>query len=942
MAMKNITGIALKTLLGLILLILILLFTVPLIFKEKIRTKVEQVINESVNASVKFEDYKLGFFRNFPNLSFTLKNGSVVGINKFQNDTLAGFKSFDLVFNLASLFKKSGYEVKSIVVDQAVVNVIYLKDGSANYDIMKDTTETTTSAKESSSGMKVLLKKVAIRNSSISYIDKASDMQAYLKNLNFDLKGDMTMSETDLQIAANAGEFTFIMEGMKYLNKTVVDSKFDLLANLDKMNFTFRENYFTINDLKLNFSGTVDMPGDDIATDIKFNTDETSLKTLLSLIPAVYMTDYKDLKTSGDFSLSGSAKGIYSDADSTMPDISLAMSVTNGLISYPSLPEQIKNINIKSDVFVDGKDMDKTLVNIDRFHMELAGSPFDMTFSLKTPMSDPDFKGSMIGKIDLAALSKAVPMDSITLSGIIDMSVEMAGRLSMIEKEQYESFKASGKMNISNMLIAMIGYPEVKINNAGFEFTPAFAKMTNTSLNVGGKSNFILNGRLENYIPYVFSDGTIKGNMSLRSSLVDVSEIISKMAIDTTSVEDTSALAVIKVPEKIDFDFDALIDEFTYDNIKAQKVKGHIIVRDGILSLRETGMNILGGIISMNADYDTRDILKPVMKANFDMQNIGVKDAFNTFNTVQKLAPGAKGIDGKINAQLDYVSLLGKDMMPLIQSINGAGKLQSNEITLVESATFNKMKEVLKLGEKYSNTFKDINVSFTLKDGRIYVNPFDTKVGNIKMNVSGDQGIDQTLNYLIKTEIPRSDLGSSVNSLIDNLSTQAAAFGIAFKPSDVIKVNVKVTGTFGKPVVLPVFGNTSGESGGGLLGTAKETVNQTIGNTVDKGKEELRKEAESQGNKLIQEAEIRGQQLRDEAAKGAEKIRQETDIQAQKILDAAASKGAIAKLAAQRSTDALKKEAEKRALQLTQEADIQANKLVEEAKKKKEELINRI
>ena len=942
MAMKNITGIALKTLLGLILLILILLFTVPLIFKEKIRTKVEQVINESVNASVKFEDYKLGFFRNFPNLSFTLKNGSVVGINKFQNDTLAGFKSFDLVFNLASLFKKSGYEVKSIVVDQAVVNVIYLKDGSANYDIMKDTTETTTSAKESSSGMKVLLKKVAIRNSSISYIDKASDMQAYLKNLNFDLKGDMTMSETDLQIAANAGEFTFIMEGMKYLNKTVVDSKFDLLANLDKMNFTFRENYFTINDLKLNFSGTVDMPGDNIATDIKFNTDETSLKTLLSLIPAVYMTDYKDLKTSGDFSLSGSAKGIYSDADSTMPDISLAMSVTNGLISYPSLPEQIKNINIKSDVFVDGKDMDKTLVNIDRFHMELAGSPFDMTFSLKTPMSDPDFKGSMIGKIDLAALSKAVPMDSITLSGIIDMSVEMAGRLSMIEKEQYESFKASGKMNISNMLIAMIGYPEVKINNAGFEFTPAFAKMTNTSLNVGGKSNFILNGRLENYIPYVFSDGTIKGNMSLRSSLVDVSEVMSKMAIDTTSVEDTSALAVIKVPEKIDFDFDALIDEFTYDNIKAQKVKGHIIVRDGILSLRETGMNILGGIISMNADYDTRDILKPVMKANFDMQNIGVKDAFNTFNTVQKLAPGAKGIDGKINAQLDYVSLLGKDMMPLIQSINGAGKLQSNEITLVESATFNKMKEVLKLGEKYSNTFKDINVSFTLKDGRIYVNPFDTKVGNIKMNVSGDQGIDQTLNYLIKTEIPRSDLGSSVNSLIDNLSTQAAAFGIAFKPSDVIKVNVKVTGTFGKPVVLPVFGNTSGESGGGLLGTAKETVNQTIGNTVDKGKEELRKEAEAQGNKLIQEAEIRGQQLRDEAAKGAEKIRQETDIQAQKILDAAASKGAIAKLAAQRSTDALKKEAEKRALQLTQEADIQANKLVEEAKKKKEELINRI
>ena len=140
--------------------------------------------------------------------------------------------------------------------------------------------------------------------------------------------------------------------------------------------------------------------------------------------------------------------------------------------------------------------MDKSTVDVDLFHMELAGSPFDMTFALKTPVSDPDFKGSMAGHIDLSALSKAVPMDSIRLSGIIDMSVAMAGRMSMIEKEQYEDFKASGKMGIKNMLVAMTGYPEVKINKAGFEFTPAYAAMTNTSLNVGGKSDFALNGRL--------------------------------------------------------------------------------------------------------------------------------------------------------------------------------------------------------------------------------------------------------------------------------------------------------------------------------------------------------------------------------------------------------------------------------------------------------------
>ena len=87
------------------------------------------------------------------------------------------------------------------------------------------------------------------------------------------------------------------------------------------------------------------------------------------------------------------------------------------------------------------------------------------------------------------------------------------------------------------------------------------------------------------------------------------------------------------------------------------------------------------------------------------------------------------------------------------------------KLTLLSSVAYNQMKKVLKLGDSYSNTFKDLNVSFSLKEGRIYVRPFNTKVGNIKMNISGDQGLDQTLNYVIKTEIPRSDLGSSVNNV---------------------------------------------------------------------------------------------------------------------------------------------------------------------------------
>lgn len=939
--MKKMTGLILKIFLGLFLVILLLAFAVPIIFKGKIREKVVQVINGSVNAKVSFGDYKLGFFRNFPNLTFSLDDVSVTGIDKFENDTLTSFKTLNLVFNLSSLFKKTGYEVKSVVINDATVNALVLEDGSANWDIMKEPTENET-PEESSAGMKIQLKNIEILNSSISYIDRSSSIETWLNKMNFNIKGDMTSSEADLEILANSAEVTFIMEGMKYLNKATADARINVAANLDSMVFNLRDNYLRINDLGLNFAGMVAMPGEDIKTDLTFKSEQTSFKSLLSVIPAVYMADFKDLKTTGEFNLSGSAKGVYSDADSTMPDISLDLSVSNGMISYPALPEQIKNIAIKSKVFVDGKDMDKTTVNVDKFHMELAGNPFDMSFDLKTPVSDPDFKGSMAGRIDFTALARAIPMDSLNISGLMEVSLSMAGRMSMIEKEQYDKFKAAGNMDISNMLVSMTGYPDVKINTAGFNFTPAYAALENADLNVGGRSDFSLSGRLENYIPYVFKNETIRGNLSLHSKVVDLGEIMSKIVTDTTEINDTTSLAVIKIPENIDFDFNALIDKFVYDKIKVSNLKGHIIVKNGILSMKETGMNLLGGSILMNADYDTRDTLKPLVRMDLGIQNLGVNDAFTTFNTIQQLAPTSKGITGKVNLNLSYSSLLGRNFMPLIQTISGGGKLQSNEITLVESAIFNKMKETLKLGSNYSNTFKDLNVSFKVKDGRIFVSPFNTKVGNLKMNISGDQGIDQTINYIIKTELPRSDLGSSVNSLIDNLSAQAARFGIVYKPADLIKVNVKVSGTFLKPVVAPFFGNAPSDSAGGVKATAKESVKQVIDNTVDKTKEKARSEAEVQAEKIMKEAEEKGQLLRDEAAKAAEKIRQEADLQGQKLVKEAETKGPVAKLAAQKTAGSLKKEADKRAVQVVQEADNKANTLLKEAQTKRDDLLNKI
>ncbi|NMC37646.1 MAG: AsmA family protein, partial [Bacteroidales bacterium] len=662
--MKKKTYLILKILGGLLLVMIVILFTVPVIFKDKIRTSIEKTISESVNARVRFGDYRLGLFRNFPNITFSIDDLSVTGIDKFENDTLIDIRSLNLVLNLPSLFRKSGYEIRSVRIDDAEIRAHVLSDGSENWNIIRESAETETED-ESSTDMKILLRSVEMLHGRISYLDLSSDIVTELEDVNFRLTGDMTANETNLKMLMDAGKLTFEMEGMKYLNGVKASADIDLFANIDSMKFYLKENYLLLNDLKINFAGVVTMPYDDIETDLSFHTVNTSIKSLMSLIPAVYMSDYNDLTTSGEIEISGFAKGIYSDSDSTMPDISLNIKVDNGLINYPSLPEKIRNIYLRSSLFADGKDMDRTTFNVENLHMELAGNPFDLKFSLKTPMSDPDFSGSVIGKIDLTALKKALPLDSIDLSGLIDLSIRMAGRMSMIEKSQFDRFEAAGNMNLRRMMVSMTGYPAIRINDARLEFSPEFAEINNSSINVGTRSDFSLNGKLENYIPYLIKDGVIKGNLSLRSQMLDLSEILSSIAEEPEDKTDTTGLAVIKIPGNLDFDFNALIDQFVYNKIKANNLKGHIIVRNGILSIKETGLNILGGAVVLNADYDTRDTLKPFMKADLVIENLGIKDAFNTFNTVQKLAPAANGIDGRFGIKLSYSSLLGRDFMPV-------------------------------------------------------------------------------------------------------------------------------------------------------------------------------------------------------------------------------------------------------------------------------------
>ena len=943
--MKKAIKIILRILGSLLLVITLAALIIPSVFREQIKDKVLYTANEKINAELYIDDFGVSLLRNFPNLTFRLKNVSVTGVDSFEGDTLAGLKSFNLVFDITSVLSKKGYRIRAIEIDRPLANIIIKEDGSVNYDIFKDSPADTlagtkespeaTQEKKEERGLSLRLNKFEINDCLISYSDRQGGMEALIEGMNLLLKGNMALDNTDLLLSMDAEGLDFLMGGVKYLNDASLSSGFDIVADMQEKRFELKDNYLAINDLSLMFDGSVQMDGPDIITDLNIGTGDTQFKSLLSLIPAVYMEGFEDLETGGSFSISGNAKGRYSSADSLLPDVILELLVKDGQLSYPDLPEKISDINLSTMLMFDGTDPDKTVVDLADLNFILAGSPFNMNMSLSTPVSDPEVEAQFKGRLDLGALASAVPVKLERLSGVMDIDFGVHGRMSMIDDRDFDSFVADGALEISEFAVMMEDVPPLGIKHAAFSFTPAYALMDEFILDVAG-NKIVLSGSLENYLPFVFQKETITGEMNLYSAYIDIDTIFSYLPADTTDLsDDTLSIQTVKIPGNIDFQFISVVDSLSYRPLVATDIRGNLYISEGALIARETGLRALGADVKLNAEYDSGDSLTPRLEADLSVDGLGIKPSFNTFNTVKKLAPVAEGMNGDISMYFDFSALLGEGMLPLVESIQGKGTLLSDEVQLVSSPIYEKFSSVLHLGENYTSTFKDLDVSFEVSDGRVQIKPFDTQLGDMKITLGGEHGIDQSISYLMELEMASSDLPPGMSDFLTGLAASAALMGIEFYQPEILRLDINIEGSVKDPKIKPSLGNNEGAS---LREQAEEVAGQRIDEKVGEVKDQVSQEVSEQAGKIIAEAQQRADMLIDEAAQAAQKIRGEGEKNAQKLIDEAAGKGALARLAADRAAEKLRSEANEKADLLEAEAEKQAKKIMDEARARAEDI----
>ncbi|HIO68670.1 MAG TPA: AsmA family protein [Flavobacteriales bacterium] len=924
----------------LIVLLLTSIIVLPIIFKDDIVQAAKDAANDNLNAKVDWGEFDVSLISSFPNFSFDITDVSVIGVDSFAGDTLLGIGSLKLTVDLMAAID-GNYNIKTFAVDGLTANAIILKDSMANWDIVKDTGEEAVEEEQvevpadSSAGpFSLELQRLSITNTNIVYDDRAGDMLVEIKNLNFEMSGDLGEEFTVIETATSIDAFTLAMDGIILMNKAKIGIDVDLDADMNGMKFTFKENEFRLNELVLGWDGWVAMPTDDIEMDVTFAATKTEFKNILSLVPAVYSAEFADVKTAGKLAIDGHAKGIMTET--MIPEFGLNVVIENAMFQYPDLPASVDNINVAVNIANPGGTEDATVIDVSKFHVELAGNPMDIHLVLKTPVSDPYIDCGFEGSIDLAKLKDAVPLEEgEDMSGLITSDISIKGNMSTIDEERYEDFHAVGSLNVENLNYKSVDLPQgVLIEKTNLVFSPQYVDLTAFDCQLG-KSDFHATGKIENFIGFALTDSVVlAGSYVLTSNILDLDEFMTEEEEAAggggEAAEDTVPYTVIEVPKNIDFKLASSFEKISYDGLEMTNVKGGLIIKDQTVFMSDIFMNMLKGSMVVNGSYSTLNPEKPSVDFMLDIVNWDIPVTFNTFNTMEKIAPIGKSCTGRFSTGMKFVTALDQNMEPLLNTMTGGGTFVTDQITIEGSTAINKLADQLK-NDKYKKlTFNDMNVTYEFKDGRMYVEPFEVKLGMSKATIAGSNGFDETLDYVMDMTIPTSEFGGGAE-----VFKIAAAFlnkaGANTSVGDEIQVQILITGTSSDPIVKlgslnPLGGDQS------VKEVVKEIVEEKIEEVKEQVKEEVKKNVKEQADKIIAEGEKQAVAARANAKRLAEQARKEGYKQAADVEKQA--KNPLQKVAAKVAADKIRKETDKKADKIITEGDKTAKKILDAAKAK--------
>jgi len=266
-----------------------------------------------------------------------------------------------------------------------------------------------------------------------------------------------------------------------------------------------------------------------------------------------------------------------------------------------------------------------------------------------------------------------------------------------------------------------------------------------------------------------------------------------------------------------------------------------------------------------------------------------------------------------VSTNLTLSGILDEHLNPVLDKVISKGQVQTNSVEIRNSELFGTMTNMLKNESWRKPSLTNLDIRYEVKNGQLTVEPILMNILQNKLELSGGQGLDMTLNYKVNATVPVSGIGSGATDILSKI------------PGGSNINEIKITGLLGGTITRPIVS----------LGVA-DMVNSVVTSVTEVVKEQVREEIDKQKAAIMAEAEKQAETLRNTAKQTADRIRREANAAADKLENE--TKNPLQKIAAQTAADALRKEGETNAVKVEQEAERQITAIMDAAKRRAENM----
>lgn len=729
------------------------------IYENKIGERIIKEINKQITSELTVSHFQLSVVSTFPNVAANL-NG--VSLLDNRGSLLLEAEQMSFRMGLLSLLS-SRIKVKSVIISDGALQVQIDRKGQPNYEIFKTEESAAEEAPaDNDEGPTISLAEARLEDIDLIYVDERSEQEMLVKVKNARFSGEFSSEQFSLESNAELVSEFIEMEGKRYLPGKNLNYDAVIDVDMAQGKYTFKEVMLDVESNIFRLDGSVEEVEGGMYYDLFLNSEESSLATMLQLLPAEYLEPMSDFSSRGEFVVKAEIKG---KADDRMgPEIKAELRLDDGRLSSDMLHGTLKDVSFLATFSNGEARTNRSSV----FEISNMKGYFDrelMEMSLKVDnLDDPFIDFKLDGVLPVEMIYGFIPDERIKNGkGEIEIrNLQVQGHYEdMIQTSRIARVKAGGELQFDDASLTIAG-EEMTIDEGTLQLMDNVLTITGLQLD-GAGSEMEFAGTAQNLLPVLFADSLNSKQAELNfqtklyaknldlDRLVGLSLVSEEEAAEEAAPIDSLAEERIQSRERItkflNGTFESRIDAFNYGKIEGTEFMG-------LLDFHNNQLNITGRTKAMEGNFDVKGELyfqeQPYLEARLSCDRINLHEFFEESENFGQDVLRAEHVGGKLDAKIaiyiywDEQGNLLWDKLRVLAGIGVTdGQLQGFEM-LENFSSFVDVRDLRDI------RFTSLENFLEISNQRIIIPVMFIQSNALNLTISGEHSFEQDIAYSVK------------------------------------------------------------------------------------------------------------------------------------------------------------------------------------------------